>query len=202
MSLQRIFAVPTQAPGQGFARLPRRTLVLVAPGDDAKALAASWGVTPEVEVELGPSPAGRDERRRELDTLVRRHALGDRWRDIVVVADRDTVDLVVTGLCDLPGAESGSPSREGVTIVGLPRSTRSVPLWSVVLAGILLAAVVAITAGRLYPLVLPAILAAVGVLLLPAPRTRHHGYAALVIAGVGTIGGLLIVSSLARFPME
>ncbi len=202
MSLQRIFVVPTQTPGPGLARVPRGALVLVAPGEAAEALAAGWGAEPEVQVELGPSSAGHDERRYELDALVRRHALGDRWRDVVVVADHDTVDLVVTGLCDLPGAEPGTRSRDGVTVVGLPRSTRSVPLWSVVIGGIVLAAVVAIGADRIYPLLIPAATAVIGVVLLPAPRTRHHGYAALVIAGTGLVGGLLLLSSTARFPME
>jgi hypothetical protein len=176
-------------------------MVLAAPDPAAQALAATTGlptVTSQELADAGPGSAD-EERVRRLETLVRGHAVSDRFRDLVVVADAETVRAVATGLGALPGA-STSPGE--VVVVGLPRGARPVRTGPVLVGAGLLGLVTLLTLGRLYPLLIPGVAAGVGVLLLPWPGSRHLGRTLLAQAGLAAVVVFVVVAGSGRFPAE
>ena len=202
MNLQRIVLVPTDAAPPAFKR-PRRGAVLAAPDPAAQALAATTGlptVTSQELAEAGPGSAD-EERVRRLETLVRGHAVSDRFRDLVVVADAETVRAVATGLGALPGA-STLPGGHDVVTVGLPRGARPVRLGPVLVGAGLLGLVTLVTLGRLHPLLLPGVVAGVGLLLLPWTGSRHLGRTLLAQAGLAAVVVFVVVAGSGRFPAE
>ena len=200
MSLQRIVLVPTDTAHPALDR-PRRGLVLAAPDPAAQALAATTGlptVTSQELADAGPGSAD-EERVRRLEALVRGHAVSDRFRDLVVVADAETVRAVATGLGALPGASTWPGE---VVVVGLPRGARPVRLGPVLVGAGLLGLVTLLTLGRFYPLLVPGVAAGVGVLLLPWPGSRHLGRTLLAQAGLAAVVVFVVVAGSGRFPAE
>lgn len=201
---QRVVLIATTTPAaQVRPRLGRRPLVLCAPTPEAKRIVAGLAVrapgleaTPEVL--LTPVTTSGPQRGHDLEALVRRHALADRYRDVVVVADPGTTALVARGLTGHRGPTAP------MTVVGLPRGGRpfATPWWAVCAAGFLLAVVAGLLVPRLHLLAVPALVAAVGVGLVPSGRTRPLGLAVLAAAGVALVLVLLGVSSARRFPAQ
>jgi hypothetical protein len=202
VSLQRIVLVPTDAAHPTFSR-PRRGVVLAAPDPAAQALAATTGLPTITSPELaaaGPAEAEAD-RVRRLETLVRGHAVSDRFRDVVVVTDGETVRAVATELCALPGA-STLPGGGEVVTVGLPRAGRPVRLGPALVGAGLVSLLTLVTLDRLYPLVIPAVVALGGLVLLPWPGTRHVGRTLLAQAGLAAVVVFVVVAGSGRFPAE
>ncbi len=196
---QRIFVVTTAAGAAEVDRV-RRTLgsnarVLTAPTGEAKQVVEGLGRQPTPDVVLGPVRFPDVDRGHRLDEVVRRHAVEDRFRDVVVVADPATVTLLLRVLAPDQLAAAGP-----VTEVGLPRGPRPVPLGRAAAGG----AGLAVAAGLLSSLVpvwlLPLAVAASGVVLLAVPRRRHLGQALLIATGVSLVVALLAVAGSARFP--
>ena len=199
---QRIAVVST-ASGPADLRalgreLGRGPLVLSAPTGEAKAVveavaeAVSGDVRPEIL--LAPVRFPDAERGHRLDVLVREHALRDRFRDVVVVADPATVTLLLRVLAPNQLA-SGGP----VTVVGLPRADPPVSPLRVALLGGVLGAFSALLEGPLLFLV-PAVVGLGGLLLLAVPSQRRTGREALLAAGVGALVVVVIVAGSTRFP--
>ena len=131
---QRIFVVGAQAGADEVARL-RSSLrsgatVLTAPTAEARRVVEGLGVDPVPDVLLAPVRFPDVDRGHRLDELVRRHALRDRFRDVVVVTDPATVTLLLRAL-----APDQLPMAGAVTEVGLPRGPRPVPLVQAALGG-------------------------------------------------------------------
>lgn len=202
MDLQRIVLVPTDAAHPTFGR-PRRGVVLTAPDPAARAVAATTGLPTIASPELaGAGPGGVDgERVRRLEALVRGQAVSDRFRDVVVVADAETVRAVATGLCALPGASTLPGGLEVVT-VGLPRGSRPLRVGPVLVGAGLVGLVTLVTLGRLYPLLVPAVVAGLGLALLPWTGSRHLGRTLLAQAGLAALVVLVVVAGSGRFPAE
>ncbi|MBB6629460.1 hypothetical protein H5V45_19195 [Nocardioides sp. KIGAM211] len=196
---QRIYVVSTGASDtelvdvrRGVGRAP---VVLTAPTAEAKRVVSGVGVEPRVEVLLAPVRFPPTDRGHRLDELVRRHALQDRFRDVVVVTDPASATLLLRVLAPDQLAAGGA-----VTIVGLARGDRPVPVRRALAAGVVLG-LVAGTAEPLAPiLLLPALTALVGLVLLLVPPARHLGRAALLAAAVALGLELLAIASSARFP--
>ena len=95
---QRIFVVGAQASTDEVARLRsslgRSVVVLAAPTAEAKKVVTGLGVEPVPDVLLAPVRFPDVDRGHRLDQLVRRHAVEDRFRDVVVVTDAATVTLL------------------------------------------------------------------------------------------------------------
>ncbi len=199
--LQRVVLLPTGADDPA-ADVGRPAVALTAPDAPARARATGLGlpvvVCPELAAEPGEVPGDRAHR---LDTLVRRHAVADRWRDLVVVADDATLRDVATGLCDLPEASTW-PGSGGAVVVGLPRGTRPLRLGTVAAAALVVGVLALLAAGRLHPLSLPAVAAAAGAGLLLPSRTRHAGRTLLAAAGFAAVLVLLAVAGSTRFPVQ
>ena len=199
---QRIAVVSTtsgpddlRAVGREVGREP---LVLSAPTGEAKAVvevvaeAVSGQVRPDIL--LAPVRFPDADRGHRLDALVREHALRDRFRDVVVVADPATVTLLLRVLAPNQLA-SGGP----VAVVGLPRADPPVSLLRAALVGGVLGAVSALLEGPLLFL-LPVAAALGGLLLMTVPSQRRTGREALLAAGVGALVLLMIVAGSTRFP--
>ena len=96
---QRIFVVGTQAGADEVARvrssLGSDVVVLTAPTGEAKRVVDGLGVEPLPDVLLAPVRFPDVDRGHRLDELVRRHAVQDRFRDVVVVTDPATVTLLL-----------------------------------------------------------------------------------------------------------
>ncbi len=202
MSLQRIVLVATDAADPTFRR-PRRGVVLAAPDPAAQALAATMElptITSPVLADAGPGGADA-ERVRRLEALVRGHAVSDRFRDVVVVADAATVGAVAIGLGALPGV-SPLPGGSGVVTVGLPRRARPVRVGPVLVGAGLVGLVALLTVGRLHPLVVPGIVAGIGLVLLPWAGSRHVGRTLLAQAGLAAVVVFVVVAGSGRFPVE
>jgi hypothetical protein len=203
VSLQRVLLVPTTGGDTGSAA-PRRGLVLTAPDAEARARAEQIGLPVLVCPELAASPDDVSEvrRRYRLDALIRGHAVADRWRDLVVVADAETLAAAAAGLCGDLSAVPAAQGDGGVITVGLPRGSRPVS-WAPVVAGaVAVALLVGLTLERLYPAWLPAIVAGAGLLVLPWARTRRVGWTLLSVAGLSAVLVFVAVAGATRFPVE
>ena len=196
---QRIFVVGTQADVAAVARLrgmlgPQAT-VLAAPTPEAKLVVEGLAREPVVEVVLAPVRFPGADRGHRLDEVVRRHAVADRYRDVVVVADPATVTLLLRVLAPDQLAEPGP-----VTEVGLPRGPRPVPLGRAAAGGVGLAVLTGLLAALVPVWVLPALVVVTGLVLLLVPTRRYVGQALLVATGVAVIVALLAIAGSSRFP--
>jgi hypothetical protein len=196
---QRIHLVTTQAGADDVDRL-RATLgssvvVVTAPTAEAKRVVVGLGREAHPDVLLAPVRFPDVDRGHRLDGLVRRHAVEDRFRDVVVVADPATVTLLLRVLAPDQLA-SGGP----VTEVGLPRGARPVPLGHAAIGGAGLAVVTLALSAVLPVWLLPVLVAVVGLVLLVVPRRRHLGLALLIAVGAALIVGLLAIAGSDRFP--
>ncbi|HEV2797967.1 MAG TPA: hypothetical protein VGV65_10145 [Nocardioides sp.] len=196
---QRIFVVGTQAGSDEVARLRSSlgatVIVLAAPTAEAKRVVTGLGVEPVPDVLLAPVRFPGVERGHQLDVLVRRYAVQDRFRDVVVVTDPATVTLLLRAL-----APDQLPMAGAVTEVGLPRGARPVPLVQAALGGGVLAFVAVLAANVIPFWVLPLLVVVVGLVLLLVPRRRHLGEALLIAVAVAAAVSLLSIAGSARFP--
>ena len=196
---QLIHVVTTQAGTAEVDRL-RASLaasatVITAPTAEAKRVVAGLGRDAHPDVLLAPVRFPDVDRGHRLDALVRRHAVEDRFRDVVVVADPATVTLLLRVL-----APDQLPSAGPVIEVGLPRGPRPVPLGRAAIGGAVLA-LVSLAVSTLVPVwLLPALVALVGLVLLLVPGQRYLGQTALVAVGASLVVGLLTIAGSARFP--
>lgn len=177
----------------------RGALILAAPTGEAKAVAetivqaVSGDARPEVL--LAPVRFPDADRGRRLDALVREHALRDRFRDLVVVADPATVTLLLRVLA--PGQlASGGP----VTVVGLPRADPPVSLARVAVLGGVVGVLSAGLQGLLPLFAPPLATAVVGLLLLALPSRRRTAREVLLAAALGAVVFVMIVAGSTRFP--
>lgn len=198
-SHQSIFVVTTEIREAEIVALRKRlgstALVLTAPTAEAKAVVAGLGRQPSPEVILAPVAYPDVNRGHRLDDLVRRHAMADRLRDVVVIADRATLTLLLRVIA--PGQlASGGP----VTLVSLPRATTPLSLGRVAAGGVALALLCWILNPILPIPVLLGLVVLIGLTLLLVPQQRRTGQALLLSVGVAVIVALLVVSSSARFP--
>jgi hypothetical protein len=195
---QRILVVSTTASADDVRRLRddlrADPVVLSAPTADAKQVVTALAVEPLPEVLLAPVRFPDADRGHRLDALVRDHALRDRFRDVVVVADPATTTLLLRVLAPDQLATGGA-----VTVVGLPRADRPVDLRRAVAVGVLVG-VAALFAPSGALLALPVVVAAVGLGLLLIGSWRHHGRGLLVSAGTALVLVFLSVAGSARFP--
>lgn len=199
--LQRIYVVSTEADHDELRLLTsavRGPVVLTAPTAEAKrvvtAIAAGGQVEPRPEVLLAPARFPPADRSHQLDTLVRAHALRDRFRDVVVVTDPASATLLLRSI-----APDQLATRGAVTVVGLPRGDRPVFVGRAVVVGLVLGLVAGVVESVLPLLALPAALALVGVVLMLTPQ-RHLGREALLAAAISFVAALAVISGSARFP--
>ncbi|WP_210649241.1 hypothetical protein [Nocardioides sp. SYSU D00065] len=197
--LQRILVVSTQASASHVERvrtgLSPGARVLTAPTSEARRVVEALGRTPVPDVLLAPVRFPDVDRGHRLDDLVRRHAVEDRYRDVVVVADPATVTLLLRALAPDQLPESGP-----VTEVGLPRAPRPVPLGWAAAGGIALALATGLASPLLPVWVLPGLVVLAAVVLLVVPGRGHWGRALLVGTGVAVVVAVLAVASSSRFP--
>jgi hypothetical protein len=196
---QRIVVVSTTAGEAELLRvkdgLGRHPVVLTAPTADAKRVVRTLGVQPRVEVLLNPLRSPPADRGHRLDSLVRRHALHDRFRDVVVVADFATSTLLLRSL-----APDQLPARGAVTVVGLPRGERPMAARRAVVSGLLLGVTAGVTESLAPILTLPSAVALVGLALLLITPWRHLGRELLLAAAIAVAVVLTVVAGSARFP--
>ena len=201
--LQRIFVVSAQAGPTEVAalraRLGREVTVVTAPTAEARrvveGLVQGTAHEPVPDVLLAPVPYPAVDRGHRLDDLVRRHAVADRWRDVVVVADPATVTLLLRVL-----APDQLPAAGPVTEVGLPRGPRPVPVARALVGGAALALVSGLLGAVVPVWVLPLLVVVAGLALHGVPGNRHHGQTLLIAAGVAVLLGALAVAGSSRFP--
>ncbi|WP_297620924.1 hypothetical protein [Nocardioides sp.] len=196
---QRIFVVTTQAGAPEVARV-RATLassatVLTAPTAEAKRVVEGLDREAVPDVLLAPVRFPSVDRGHRLDELVRRHAVEDRYRDLVVVADPATVTLLLRVL-----APDQLPEAGPVTEVGLPRAPRPVPLGRAAAGGVGLAVVAGLLAALVPIWVLPALVVAAALVLLVVPGRRHLAYALLIATAVAAVFSLFAIAGSSRFP--
>lgn len=196
---QRIFVVGTQIDDDAITALRRRlgraVTVLTAPTGEAKRVVQGIDRDATPEVALAPERFPDVDRGHRLDDLVRRHALADRQRDVVVVADPATLTLLLRVFAPGQLAERGP-----VTVVSLPRTAPPVSLLHVGAGGLALALVTGFLAAVLPVWVLPALVVVAGLVLLAVPRQRRLGQTLLLATGAAAIVGLLMIAGSARFP--
>jgi hypothetical protein len=135
------------------------------------------------------------DRGHRLDEVVRRHAVADRFRDVVVVADPSTITLLLRVL-----AADQLPTSGPVTEVLLPRGPRPVPLGRAAAAGVVLALLVFLLSAVVPVWALPALAAVVGLVLLALPGRRWLGLSVLIAVAVALGVSLLAIAGSARFP--
>lgn len=198
---QRILVATTEADGTDVAAVRRRlganALVLTAPTAEAKRVVEDLGREAVPEVVLAPVRHPGVDRGHRLDEVVRRHAVADRFRDVVVVADPATVLLLLRVL-----APDQLPEGGPITEVGLPRGRRPVPLGRAAAGGVALA----MLAGALSPVVpawqLPSLAVLAGLALLLLPGRRHIGHALLIAVAVAALVSLMVIAGSRRFPAQ
>lgn len=196
---QRIFVLSAAASEADLLRvrrdLGRDPVVLVAPTAEGRRAVETLQVQPVVEMLLAPLTFPPADRGHRVDELVRRHALHDRFRDVVVVSDAATTTLLLRALAPDQLAAGGA-----VTVVGLPRGERPIDVRRAVVAGLVIGVLGGLVAPFSPVLVLFAVLASVGVVLQVARPVRHVGRE-LLLASVIAVGSLLfVVTGSARFP--
>ncbi len=196
---QRILVVSTRADaaevGRVRAGIGSSAVVITAPTADGKRIVQGLGHTAHPEVVLAPVRFPDVDRGHRLDEVVRRHAVADRFRDVVVVADPSTITLLLRVL-----APDQLPTSGPVTEVGLPRGPRPVPLGRAAAAGVGLALLVSLLSAVVPVWVLPAVAAAGGLVLLALPGRRWLGLSVLIAVGVALGVSLLAIAGSARFP--
>lgn len=193
---QRIFVVSDTA---GEADLPRDLgrdpVVLTAPTAEAARVVRVLGAEPQVEVVLAPVSFPAADRGHRLDELVRRHALRDRFRDLVVVTDPATATLLLRVL-----APDQLPTQGAVTVVGLVRGDRPVAVRRAVVSGVVLGVAAGMVESMVPLLALPGAAALVGLALLLVLPSRHLGRELLLAAAIATVVVLVVVAGSSRFP--
>lgn len=196
---QRILVVSTSA---GEAELlgirdglGRDPVLLTAPTAEAKRVVRTLAVEPQVEVLLAPMSYPPADRGHRLDALVRRHALLDRFRDVVVVTDVATSTLLLRAIAPDQLSTGGA-----VTVVGLPRGDRPVAVRRAVASGVVLGVIAGVSAPLAPLLTLPIAVASVGLALLLVPPWRHLGRELLLAATIAVALVLVVVAGSARFP--
>lgn len=196
---QRIFVISDTADRARLLRLRedlgRRALVLAAPTADSTRAVRVLGLEPWVAPLLAPVTSPGADRGHQVDELVRRHALQDRFRDVVVVTDPATATLLLRALAPDQLAPMGP-----VTVVGLPRGARPVAARRAVAVGVALGLAAGVTQLPAAILVLPGLVAGVGLALLLLPRWRHLGKELLLTAALTQAVALAVLASSARFP--
>ena len=196
---QPIFVVSTTADEAELRRvrddLGRDPVVLTAPTAEAKRVVGVLGGEPHVDVLLAPVSFPPADRGHRLDELGRRHALRDRFRDVVVVTDPATSTLLLRVLTPDQLATAGA-----VTVVGLPRGERPVAVRRAVAGGVALGVAAGIAEPRAAVLALPGAVAVVGLGMLLVLRWRHLGRELLLAAGIAVAVALVVVAGSARFP--
>ena len=194
---QRVFVVDTTADAPGLRRLGDalgRSVLVLAPGTtDAERVVRSLGREPRTEPLLAPVRFPDADRGHALDALVRRHAMADRYRDVVVVTDQASATLLLRVLAPGQLAEGGA-----VTVVGLVRGDRPVSVRRALGAALVLGVAAAVSEPGL--LTIPATAAALGLALLLVPPARHWGRELLLTAGAALVIALVVVASSERFP--
>jgi hypothetical protein len=196
---QRIFVVSTSVAGADLARvrddLGRHPVVLTAPTPEAAHVVHGLEVEPHVEILLAPTTFPRADRGHQLDALVRRHALEDRFREVVVVSDTVTSTLLLRTLA--PGQ---LPTRGGVTVVGLPRGERPLAVRRALVSGVALGLVAGLAEPLAPPPVLPSVVGLLGLAMLLVAPLRHLGRELLLGAAVALAVMFVVVAGSARFP--
>ena len=196
---QRILVVSTRADaaevGRVRAGIGSSAVVITAPTADGKRIVQGLGHTAHPEVVLAPVRFPDVDRGHRLDEVVRRHAVADRFRDVVVVADPSTITLLLRVL-----APDQLPAAGPVTEVGLPRGPRPVPLGRAAAAGVGLALLVSLLSAVVPVWVLPAVAAVGGLVLVALPGRRWLGLSVLIAVGVALGVSLLAIAGSARFP--
>ena len=196
---QRILVVSTRADaaevGRVRAGIGSSAVVITAPTADGKRIVQGLGHTAHPEVVLAPVRFPDVDRGHRLDEVVRRHAVADRFRDVVVVADPSTITLLLRVL-----APDQLPAAGPVTEVGLPRGPRPVPLGRAAAAGVGLALLVSLLSAVVPVWALPAVAAVGGLVLLALPGRRWLGLSVLIAVGVALGVSLLAIAGSARFP--
>lgn len=196
---QRILVVSAPLDDAALARLRadvgRDPVVLTAPTTDAARVVRALGAEPQVEVLLAPVSHPQVDRGHRLDEVVRRHAVRDRFRDVVVVTDRASSTLLLRVLAPDQLAERGP-----VVTVGLPRGSRPVAVRRAVVEGFVLGGVAYVADPVVWILVLPFLAAAAGAVLLVPRPVRHVGQEVLLAAGIALLVALAIAAGSARFP--
>jgi hypothetical protein len=174
--------------------LGRDPVVLVAPTAAAARAVRVLGVEPQAELLLAPVKSPLADRGHRLDELVRRAALQDRFREVVVVTDPATSTLLLRSLAPDQLSTGGA-----VTVVGLARGDRPVVVRRALVVGFVLG-VAASAAGPLAVVLgLPGGAAAAGLALLLVPRWRHLGRELLLAAAVALTTFFAVVAGSARF---
>jgi hypothetical protein len=196
---QRILVVSTRADaaevGRVRAGIGSSAVVITAPTADGKRIVRGLGHTAHPEVVLAPVRFPDVDRGHRLDEVVRRHAVADRFRDVVVVADPSTITLLLRVL-----AADQLPTSGPVTEVLLPRGPRPVPLGRAAAAGVVLALLVFLLSAVVPVWALPALAAVVGLVLLALPGRRWLGLSVLIAVAVALGVSLLAIAGSARFP--
>jgi hypothetical protein len=196
---QRILVVSTRADaaevGRVRAGIGSSAVVITAPTADGKRIVRGLGHTAHPEVVLAPVRFPDVDRGHRLDEVVRRHAVADRFRDVVVVADPSTITLLLRVL-----APDQLPTSGPVTEVLLPRGPRPVPLGRAAAAGVVLALLVFLLSAVVPVWALPALAAVVGLVLLALPGRRWLGLSVLIAVAVALGVSLLAIAGSARFP--
>ncbi len=196
---QRILVVSSQAGEADVASVRRRlgasAVVVTAPTGEAKRVVVDLARDAVPEVLLAPVRFPDVDRGHRLDEVVRRHAIADRFRDVVVVADPATITLLLRVL-----APDQLPTGGPVTEVGLPRGPRPVPLGRAAAGGVALAVLAGLLAALVPFWVLPALAVVAGLALLPVPSRRHVGHSLLIAVAVAALVGLLSIAGSSRFP--
>jgi hypothetical protein len=192
---QRVLVVSTGVGEAELARLRRDlgrdSVVVTAPTAEAKRVVLALQAAPQVEVSLAPVRFPPADRAHRLEELVRRHALRDRFRDVVVVVDPATSILLMRAL-----APDQLPAPGPVTVVGLPRGDRPVAVRRAVAVGLALGLV----AAAANPVVLVGLAGSLGLALLLVPPWRHLGRELLLATAISGAVALALVSSTGRFP--
>jgi hypothetical protein len=196
---QRILVVSTRAGHAEVAQvrsgIGSSAVVVTAPTADGKRIVQGLGHTAHPEVLLAPVRFPDVDRGHRLDEVVRRHAVADRFRDVVVVADPATITLLLRVL-----APDQLPAAGPVTEVLLPRGPRPVPLGKAAGAGLALAVLAGLLSGAVPVWVLPALAAAAGAVLLALPGRRWLGLSVLIAVAVSLVVSLFAIAGSARFP--
>jgi hypothetical protein len=196
---QRILVVTTAARPADVRRLGddlgRDPVVLTAPTAEAERVVRALGPPPQVEGLLAPVSRPRSDRGQQLDELVRRHALRDRFRDVVVVTDPATSTLLLRVLAPGQLAVGGA-----VTVVGLARGDRPVAVRRAVATGLVAGVAATVAEPLVLILAVPGAVALVGLGLLLVPPWRHLGREMLLAAAIAVAVAFVVVAGSARFP--
>ena len=196
---QRIFVVSSTAGDAELGRLRgslgRDPVVIAAPTAEAARVVRVLRADPRMELLLAPVGIPDVDRGHRLDELVRRHALQDRFRDVVVVSDPGTSALLLRDLA--PGQESAEGA---VTIVGLVRGDRPIVVRRAVTLGLVLGVAISFVEPLGPILMLLGAVTIVGLALLLVARWRHVGRELLLSAVVAFGVVLAVVAGSARFP--